>query len=130
MSRRKCSACGNNANKLRRRPVYNPHERTLTPGMVCTTCWLNGLAICVMTRKQPCSLCTPGHEADAKVCLSCAKDIGEKAVKGAWVPYVKRIRKLAKAYKLNDDGRAEGLTMAADMLERGGISLTEEGTGE
>jgi hypothetical protein len=130
MSRRKCDACGRMANKHKRRMILSP-DGTMTPGLVCNPCAFGRcIQIVPISREAPCSLCTAGSKADATVCLSCARDLAEKAVRGAWVPYVTRLRKLAKAYKHDDNALHEGLTMAADILSRGGLSIPEESAAE
>jgi hypothetical protein len=82
-----------------------------------------------LTAAVPALLETPdGAIRKADVCKRCRREASPAAlVRVDWAtssrmvlaPFVQHLRRIAKVYELNDDGRATGLRQAADILEEG-----------
>jgi hypothetical protein len=113
-----CRTCGNAFRKGKRRHVLLP-DGTLKPFLVCGSCAAKAVSIVPVDRGGVCSACRPTSEArTATLCSGCANTMALGAVRGVLQPYADKLRKLAKAYRLNSDPKHEGLDMAADVLER------------
>lgn len=78
-------------------------------------------------------LTASGALVPARVCADCASRavriviVDERARRrSVFEPYAAHLKRLAKAYDMNGDGRALGLLQAAELLEAGRIEPTEE----
>lgn len=109
-----CPACGEPMRKGHRRYLQMPSGE-LVMRVVCKACVKRALQVVSVSRTAPpCDVC---RDKGASVCTGCSALMVAKAHALKLAPYVEQIRKLAKAYRLNDDPKHEGLEMAADVLE-------------
>jgi hypothetical protein len=90
----------------------------LVARVVCLACAKRAVAIVPVKRSQLCSSCTiPSDTREASVCGRCLNEQVHKAVTMSLQPFATHLHGLAKAYRLNSDPKAEGLQMAAELLE-------------
>jgi hypothetical protein len=115
----RCPTCGASFNKGKRRHVLLGNG-DLVQRVVCGTCaTTRAISIVPVQGKTACTTCKPGEQLDATTCSRCVNDSVHKAVRVALGPFVRRLRDLAKTYRLDSNPLHEGLEMAADILEEG-----------
>ena len=116
-----CTGCGESFRKGKRRNVLLPTGELVTR-LVCGGCASRALAIVPVRRAALCTCCPGGDTREASVCARCSNEMAHRAVASALAPFIAHIRGLAKAYRLNDDPRAAGLEVAAEVLDAGRIT--------
>lgn len=111
---KRCKSCGRACRKTSLALV--PTDEGVKRARVCAACIARGITIIPTTGAQR---CTCGELAST--CVGCARKRETRDVAGVTKAACKKLRKLAGAYRASGsrDGRAEGLEMAADILEAG-----------